>query len=70
MATIARPDGYDDDSDDEFEGFEFGDQYNERHDDQCAAAGRIDRDFVPSMASLVKKSSDSTSHQTNPGSPG
>ena len=62
MAVLARPDGYYDDSDDELDGFEFGDSYSSQGDCEYAAAGHFDREFVPSVASIVKKGDEATSH--------
>ena len=71
MAVLARPDGYYDDSDDdEFDGFEFGDSYGSHGGDKYAASGHINRDFVPSLASIVKKGSETTSPENMSDSPG
>ena len=61
MAVLARPDGYYDDSDDEFDGFEFGDSYGGHGGDEYVASGHTDRGFVPSVASIVKKGNETTS---------
>ena len=71
MAVLARPDGYYDDSgDDEFDGFEFGDSYGSHGGGEYAAAGPFDRDFVPSVASIVKKGNETTSQLNKSDSPG
>ena len=61
MATFGRPDGYDDSSEDEFDGFVFGDSYNSREE-----FGHKDRDFVPSASGMVKRDKEACSDHTSP----
>ena len=61
MATYAHPDGYDDASDDEFDGFEFGDSYSSHQEDGYTTTRHIERDFVPTVSSVVRKDNKTTS---------
>lgn len=60
MASFARPGGYDDSSEDEFDGFVFGDSYNSHEEVDYDVSSRRDKDFVPSASSLVKKTQEAT----------
>lgn len=65
----ARPGGYEEDSDDEFDGFEFGtgssyDAYVASNSATCTTNGG---DFVPSVETLVMKGNDSPTKEQLPG---
>jgi hypothetical protein len=65
MASFARPGGYDDSSEDEFDGFVFDESYNSHDYD---VSSHRDEEFVPTVSSLVKKSQEavnSTSDQAS-----
>ena len=61
MASFARPGGYDDSSEDEFDGFVFGDSYNGHEEADYDVSGHRDREFVPTVSSMVKKSQEANS---------
>jgi hypothetical protein len=70
MASFARPGGYDDSSEDEFDGFVFGDSYTGHEEaDYDVSSHRDIKEFVPTVSSLVKKSQEAintTSDQASP----
>ena len=56
MASFARPGGYEDDSEDEFDGFVFGDSYSVHEEAGYDESSHRDGDFVPTKSSMVQKS--------------
>ena len=68
MASFARPGGYDDSSEDEFDGFVFDDSYDGHEEADFNVSSHRDKDFVPTVSCMVKKSQEamnSTGDQTS-----
>lgn len=66
MAAFVRPDGYDDSSEDEFDGFVFGDSYNSHEKADHDLSRHKDMDFVPTVASVVKKGQEANNTSSEP----